>query len=181
MKKRNKLISILLALILYLAVLPASAETNANALLKSIDRLGRKGWVLNASFAARSDTIDVVIDELGEADSSDYVASAKGTYYTYGKEKLVFGVNKGEQIFEIRSFDARLSKIKLTDVTKYFGEPDHLTRSKTELFISYRVTKDLNVKFVFPRKGKNPAISHYCVFYPAGTVNMMADDPGRKW
>ncbi len=179
MKKR--LISILLVLTLCLAVLPASAETSANALLKSIDRLGQKGWALNASYTAGSDTIEDVMDDLGEADSSSYVASAKGTYYTYGKEKLVFGVNKGEQIFEIRCYDARLSKIKLSDVTGYFGEPDHLTRTKTELFISYKLTKDLNVKFVFPRKGKNPAVSHYCVFYPAGTVNLMADDPGRKW
>lgn len=179
MKKR--LISILLALTLCLAVLPASAETGASALLKSIDRLGQKGWALNAPYAAGSDTIGDVMDDLGEADSSGYVASAKGTYYTYAKEKLVFGVNKGDQIFEIRSYDARLSKIKLSDVTAYFGEPDHLTRTKTELFISYKLTKDLNVKFVFPRKGKNPAVSHYCVFYPAGTVNMMADDPGRQW
>jgi hypothetical protein len=179
MKKR--LISILLALTLCLVVLPASAETSANALLKSIDKLGQKGWVLNASYATGKDTIGVAMDELGEADSRDYVASAKGTYYTYNKARLVIGANKGDQIFEIRSYDARLAKIKLTDVTGYFGEPDHLTRSKTELFISYKLTNDLNIKFVFPRKGKNPAVSHYCVLYPAGTVNMMADDHGRKW
>jgi len=179
MKKR--LLTLLVAAALVLTAVPALAEANAKALLKSISKLAGKGRVLNASYAAGEDTIDSVEADWGAADKSDYVASAKGTYYTYDKEKVVFGVNKGMQIFEVRSYDARLSKIKLQDVTAYFGEPDHLTRSKTELFISYRITDDLNVKFVFPRVGKNPAVSHYCVFYPAGTVNMMADDPGRKW
>lgn len=169
------------AVALLLAAAPAFAEANAKALLKSISNLAGQGWVLNASYTTGEDTIDAVEAEWGTADSSDYVASAKGTYYTYAKEKVAFGVNKGMQIFEIRSYDARLSKIRLQDVTAYFGEPDHLTRSKTELFISYKITDDLNVKFVFPRAGKNPAVSHYCVFYPAGTINMMADDPGRQW
>lgn len=179
MKKR--FISILVALVLCLAVLPASAETDAGALLKSIDVLGKMGWVLNAPYKVESDTIDAVMDDLGAADSSNYVDSAKGTYYAYDAEKLVFGVNKGDQIFEIRSYDARLSAITLSDVTGYFGDPEHLTRSDTELFISYKLTDDFNIKFVFPRQGTNPAVSHYCVIYPAGTVNMMADDPGREW
>ncbi len=178
---KKKLTSILLALILCFAVLPASAETDAHALLKSIDVLGQMGWVLNAPYKAEQDTIDVAMNDLGDADSSNYVESAKGTYYTYDAQKLVFGVNKGEQIFEIRSFDARLSEIKLSDVTDYFGDPAHLTRSDTELFISYKLTDDFTIKFVFPRTGTNPAVSHYCVIYPAGTVNMMADDPGREW
>jgi len=177
----KKVISLILALVLCCAALPAAAETDARALLQSIDLLGQMGWVLNAPYKVESDTIEAVTGELGEADSSDYVASAKGTYYTYGAEKLVIGVNKGEQIFEIRSFDDRLSEITLSDVTDYFGDPEHLTRSDAELFVSYKLTDDFNIKFVFPRQSTNPAVSHYCVIYPAGTVNMMADDPGREW
>lgn len=179
--KRKSALSILLAVVLTLTLVTAYAESNAKTLLKSIDKLAQKGWVINASYAVKSDTIDAIIDDLGEADSSDYVASAKGTYYTFTKAKIVAGVNKGEQIFELRSFDSRLSGIKLKDVTAYFGKPDHETKTKTERFLSYRITDELNLKFVFSAKGTNPTLTHYCVFYPKGTVNMMADDPGRKW
>lgn len=179
--KRKSAVSFLLAIALMLTLIPAYAETSANTLLQCIDLLAPKGWIINASYTVAKDTYGDIENDIGAADESAYVASAKGTYYTFDEAKFVAGTNKGDQIFELRSFDDRLSAIKLKDVTGYFGTPDHETKTKTERFLSYKVTDDLNLKFVFPTKGSNPTLSHYCVFYPAGTINMMADDPGRQW
>ncbi len=182
--KRTKPVSILIALILTLALLPAAsacAETDAGALLNSIDLLARQGWILNCGYRAGSGTIGDVIEDLGEPDASEYVASAKGTYDTYDQAGFVVGFGKGDRIFELRSFDARLGSIQLNDVKAYYGEPDHTASGNGEQYLSYKLDDELNIKFVFSSSGKNPVLKHYNVLWPQGTVNMMADDPGRTW
>ncbi len=182
--KMAKPVSILMALFLCLALLPvapARAETDAQALLSSIDLLARQGWVLNCSYRVGSDTSGDVTSDLGEPDASDYVASAKGRYATYEQACIVVGYNKGEQIFELRSLDERLSAITLRDVKAFYGEPDHTASGGGEQYLSYKLSEKLNIKFVFASTGKNPALKHYNVLWPQGTVNMMADDPGRTW
>ena len=180
--KRIRWISVVLAVMVCFFALPAAnAETDAKALLKSIDLLAQQGWILNCAYRVQEDTVDEVTDALGEADSSDYVASAKGTYATFDKAGIVVGFNKGDQIFELRSMDARLSGIKLNDVKAYYGDPDHTASGSGEQYLSYTLSDSLNIKFVFSSSGKNPKLLHYNVLWPEGTVNMMADDPGRTW
>lgn len=180
--KRIQWISVVLALMVCLLAMPAAeAETDAKALLKSIDLLARQGWILNCGYKVQGDTVDKVTDEIGKPDSSDYVASAKGTYATYDAAHIVVGFNKGEQIFELRSYDARLSRIRLNDVKAFYGAPDHTASGNGERYLSYKLSDSLNIKFVFSSSGKNPQLLHYNVLWPQGTVNMMADDPGRTW
>ena len=182
--KMAKPVSILMTLILCLALLPvapARAETDAGALLNAVDLLARQGWILNCSYRAGSGTIGDVIDDLGEPDSSDYVSAAKGTYDTYDKEKIVVGFGKGDQIFELRSFDERLGNIRLNDVKAFYGQPDHSASGNGEQYLSYKLDDELNIKFVFSSSGKNPALKHYNVLWPQGTVNTMSEDPGRTW
>ena len=95
--KRKSALSILVAIVLMLTFVSANAETNAKTLLKSIDKLAQKGWTINASYTVGSDTIDVIENDIGKADSSGYIASAKGTYYTFTKAKIVAGVNKANR------------------------------------------------------------------------------------
>jgi hypothetical protein len=182
--KTKKLFAIIMALALFLAALPAApalAETDSKALLTSIDLLARQGWILNCGYRVQSDTVDKLTDDLGEPDSSDYVASAKGTYVTYEGEHIVAGFNKGMQLFELRSSDPRLKAITLKDVKSFYGAPDHTATSGGEQYLSYKLDDNLNIKFVFSSSGKNPTLKHYNVLWPKGTVNMMADDPGRSW
>ncbi|NLX02488.1 MAG: hypothetical protein GXY40_08160 [Syntrophomonadaceae bacterium] len=43
---------------------------------------------------------------------------------------------------------------------------------------------EFKIRFVFPAAGKTnpePTLDHISVFYPQGTVNQMADDPGIQW
>lgn len=182
--KRTKPVLILVALILSLALLPAAsayAETDAGALLNSIDLLARQGWIINCGYRLEENTVDDVIDDIGKPDESTYVESAKGTYATFDQAGFVVGYNKGEQIFELRSLDARLGGIKLNDVKAYYGEPDHKSTGSGEQYLSYKLTDDLNIKFVFSSSGKNPSLKHYNVLWPEGSANLMADDPGRTW
>jgi hypothetical protein len=182
--KMAKPVSILMALILCLAVLPASsarAGTDADALLNAIDLLARQGWILNCGYRLEENTVDDVTDDIGEPDESSYVESAKGTYATFDQARIVVGFNKGEQIFELRSFDARLGGVKLNDVKAYYGEPDHKSTGSGEQYLSYKLSDKLNIKFVFSSTGKNPSLKHYNVLWPEGSANLMADDPGRTW
>jgi len=182
--KRIKPVSILVALIMTLALLPAvsaHAETDAGALLNSIDLLARQGWILNCGYRLEENTVDDVTDDIGMPDKTAYVESAKGTYATFDQALFAVGFNKGDQLFELQSFDARLGGIKLSDVKAFYGEPDHKTTGSGEQHLSYRLTDKLNIKFIFSSSGKNPALKHYNVLWPEGTANLMAGDPGRTW
>ena len=61
--KRIQWISVVLALMVCLLAMPAAeAETDAKALLKSIDLLARQGWILNCGYKVQGDTVDEVTD-----------------------------------------------------------------------------------------------------------------------
>lgn len=183
MNKAKPVFTLVAAALCCLALLatPARAQSDATALLNSIDLLARQGWVLNCGCRVESDTADELTEQLGKPDKSDYVASAKGTYLTYERARIVAGINKGDQIFELRSTDARLDAIALSDVQAYFGAPDHTEKSGGEQYLSYVLSDALNIKFVFSSTGKDPSLKHYNVLWPKGTANLMADDPGRTW
>ena len=103
---------------------------------------------------------------------------AKGVYYNYENYKFAFGCNKGDQIFEIRSYDENLNTINLEDIENYFGTPDYESKTtEGEKVVGYKVSGDYKLKFVF----NEHSLDHYSVFYPEITANYMADDPGREW
>lgn len=53
---------------------------------------------------------------------------------------------------------------------------------KNERIIGYKVNDDFKLLFVFSdSKSEVSVLDHYSVLYPRGTVNSMADDPGREW
>ena len=159
-------------------------DNSQTVLLENIKKLAEQGKVINCDFPAKSTVIGNVKDKWGNPDKSVWVEQAKGIYDTYSKHNIVFGFNKGDQIFEVRSFDSRLGKISLSMVKKYFGTPAYDVKSNGEEIIGYTAGKEFKILYVFPlpADGSNNCIlKHYSVFYPAGTVNMMADYPGRIW
>lgn len=142
-----------------------------------------EGKVINSEFAAGKDSIMDVECKLGCAKEKSYVTEAKGEYSSYPLFKLAFGYNKGTMIFEARSFDDSIKNISLTDLKKILGKPDHLVINSKEHIVGYIVNKDYKLLFVF-KNGQdedNMMMDHYSVFYPDGTRNNMADDPGRPW
>lgn len=159
-------------------------DNSQKLLLENIKKLAKQGKIINCDFLAKSNVIEDVEKKWGKANKTDWVPKAKGTYATYSKYNVVFGFNKGSQIFEVRSFDSRLNKISLSMVKKAFGTPAYDVKSNGEEIIGYTAGQEFKILFVFsqPKNDNNDTLmSHYSILYPRGTVNMMADDPGRQW
>ncbi len=156
----------------------------SQALLVSIRQLAEKGKVINSDFAAKLTVIEDVEKKWGKPDSVDWVAAAKGNYAAYANHAMVFGFNKGSQIFEVRSFDKQLQKIALSQVKDSFGTPAYTATVGEEDIIGYTAGEEFKILLVFPKAtsaNPDPALDHYSVLYPQGTVNSMANDPGRQW
>jgi hypothetical protein len=154
------------------------------SLISDIMTLGKQGKIINSDFSAKTNTIGDVQKILGSADKTDYVAAAGGSYFTYTNHNVVFGVNKGDQIFEVRSFDSRLKSVTLTEAKKVLGTPAHDVKSNGQEIIGYAANSEFKIEMVFPEptsSNPNPVIDHYNVLYPLGTVNSMKADSGRQW
>ncbi len=152
--------------------------------LNEIIQLAQQGKVINCEFPIESTVIGTVKEKWGKPDQEDYVAAAKGTYATYLKQDVVFGINKGSQIFDVRSYDESLKQVTMTKVKEVLGTPDNLHHFAAEDMLVYEVGEKYQLLFIFPkatRQNPDPQLDHYNVFYPRGTVNMMADDPGIKY
>ncbi|HEY5587033.1 MAG TPA: M56 family metallopeptidase [Ruminiclostridium sp.] len=156
----------------------------AESLISIIYSYGKSGKIINSDFLVKANTIQDVEKVWGKADKTDWVAAAKGNYATYNSHNVVFGFNKGDQIFEIRSFDSRLKGITINKVKEILGAPAHDVKSNGQEIIGYITSSEFKVEMVFPQPTKthpNPVLDHYNVFYPQGTVNNMGNDPGRQW
>ncbi len=164
---------------------PSSQQNEAQkTLLLNMQKAAQQGKVINIDFAAKANTIEDVEDKWGKEDKTEYIAAAKGSYSTYSKHNAVFGFNKGSQLFEVRSFDSQLKDVALSTVKEVLGKPAYDVKSDTEEIIGYVINKEFKILLVFPNpktSGEDPKLDHYSVLYPQGTVNSMADDPGREW
>lgn len=157
---------------------------SSQTLLSNMIHLAKLGKVINSDFPVKTTTIGDVEKLWGQADSTDYVAAAKGRYATFSSNKIVFGINKGEQIFEVRSFDSRLTSLSLSNVKAILGTPAYDAKSNGQEIIGYTAGPEFKIEIVFSQpttSNPDPVIDHYSVLYPQGTVNSMADDPGRQW
>lgn len=157
---------------------------NAKAVLAEMMESAKKGLVFGCEFPVKTTVIENVTAKWGKADKTQYVAAAKGTYSDYSKKKIVLGFNKGSQIFEARSFDSKLSAVTLSKAKEIYGNPAYTNTTNGETVIGYVVSKELKLLLVFTLpadKNSDPVLDHYSVLYPSGTVNSMADDPGREW
>ncbi|KUO60926.1 MAG: antirepressor [Gracilibacter sp. BRH_c7a] len=154
------------------------------SLLLNMMAAGEQGKVLFCDFPVKTTSLQEVEKAWGKADQTDYVAAAKGRYATYSSHNVVFGINKGDQIFEVRSSDSRLKGITLAEAKTVLGTPAYNAESNGQEIIGYTTNSEFKVEMVFPQptsEDPNPVIDHYNVLYPSGTVNSMADDPGRQW
>ena len=153
-------------------------------LLNQISQLAQQGKIINCEFPVEKTVIDTVEEKWGKPDKVDYVAQAKGSYATYGKHKVVFGFNKGSQIFDVRSFDDQVKQITMSKVKEVLGKPGNTLQYDTEDMLVYQAGENYELLFIFPKANQqdaDPKLDHYNVFYPRGTVNLMADDPGISY
>lgn len=167
---------------------PSSSATQttdtAKELLLNMKQLAVQGKVINSAFPVKTTVIEDVKSQWGEPDKTEWVAAAKGNYATYSKHAMVFGLNKGSQIFEVRSFDKQLRNLSLAKTKEVYGTPAYDVNVNGEKIIGYTAGQEFKMEFVFPlttASDSNSMMDHYLVLYPKGTVNNMADDPGRQW
>ena len=161
-----------------------NADKSATMLLHSIMDTAKLGKVINCIYPDGTTVIDDVITAWGDPANTAYIADAKGTYSDYPKHNVTFGFNKGDQIFEVRSFDPALSKITLSKATEIFGKPDYTAAVNGQKIIGYVANADFKILLVFPAPtaaAANPTLAHYSVLYPKVTPNLMSGDPGREW
>lgn len=158
---------------------------NIEDLLGEINIRAKEGMILNVDFKARDDSFDNIETHWGKAYKREFIEEAKGTYVTYLEKNTVFGMNKGEMIFEIRSFAKKIKEISLKDIVSFYGQPEYEALLKNdERIVGYKVSNDFKVEFVLKNsKGKSDEqfVDHYGVFYPKGTINNMSGDRGRDW
>ena len=161
-----------------------NADKSATMLLHSIMDAAKLGKVINCVYPDGTTVIDDVIKAWGDPSNTAYIADAKGTYSDYPKHNVTFGFNKGDQIFEVRSFEPALAKITLSKATGVFGKPDYTAVVNGEKIIGYVANGDFKILLVFPESTAvmtDPALIHYSVLYPKVTPNYMSGDPGREW
>lgn len=153
-------------------------------LLLNLRELAEQGKVINCDYPVKATIFENVTAQWGDPDKRDWVAAAKGEYATFSSRDVVFGINKGSQIFEVRSFSAQIKQITLAKTKEFFGAPPYDVKVNGEQIIGYTAGQEFKIEFVFPEStssSPDPKLDHYLVLYPRGTVNMMADDPGRQW
>lgn len=162
----------------------AAREKANKELISDIVESAKQGKIINCEFPVRTTNFGDVENTWGKADQTSWVPAAKGTYSTYSKKNVAFGWNKGMAIFEVRSFDSRLKNITLADLKQSLGTPAYDTKANDQQIIGYTTGTDYKLLFVLAQTtdvNTNPVLDHYSVFDPRGTVNSMADDPGREW
>jgi hypothetical protein len=147
-------------------------------------KLAELGKVINCDFPVKTTALEDVKKKWGEPDKVDWVPAAKGNYATYSSRAVVFGFNKGMQIFDVRSYDKQLQNITLAKAKEVYGAPAYDVKVNGEEIIGYTAGQEFKIELVFPiptNSSPDPKLDHYLVLYPKGTVNSMADDPGRQW
>lgn len=163
---------------------PSQATDTSIALLQDMRQLAEQGKVINCDFPVKTTVLEDVKKKWGEPDKVDWVPAAKGNYATYSSRAVVFGFNKGMQIFEVRSYDKQLQNISLAKTKEVYGAPAYDVKVNGEEIIGYTAGQEFKIELVFPiptNSSPDPRLDHYLVLYPKGTVNSMADDPGRQW
>lgn len=161
------------------------ASDATTTLLLNMMQSAEQGKVINSEFPVKTTSIDTVKTAWGKPDQTDYVAAAKGSYATFGNHNVVFGFNKGNQIFEVRSI-ARLQFARITQnkAKEVLGISVYDTTYNGQEIIGYPAGAEFKIEMVFPQStttNPDPPMDHYNVLYPEGTANDLTNDPGRQW
>ncbi len=118
-------------------------------------------------------TIETVQREWGRGRSS---SAGAGIYVTYSAHKAAFGVGPGDQIFDVRSDSSSIQKITREDVMAALGPPGAVRFADNTTIYMYPDGPNYQVLWTFEGGPGHTAntVNHVSVFWPQGTVNLMA-------
>lgn len=154
---------------------PEKGEPTAEQEVEEMMKLAAEGRVAHSDFAVEHGLMDDVEKEWGEPDKDEF--AGQGMYATYEKRHIVFGYNKGMQLFDVRSDDPEVQKLTLEDVVKALGKSKDVRETGGDAIYVYKASPDYELKFIVPKptaKNRNPHVDHISVFYPQGAKNLMA-------
>jgi hypothetical protein len=135
--------------------------------------LAREGRVFNTKFQVEKNTIDQVETKYGKGKSGE-AAEPWNRYVTYSSRNLSFGFNKGDQIYDVRSYDPTLQELRLWEVKKVLGKPDDTKSYQKQAIYIYQVTKEIQLKWVFSSSDPEANVDHISVINPQLSKNLMA-------
>lgn len=164
------------------AASPAAAEPGAAAgaasaapqelskQLNELLQLAKQGKVPGVEYAAHSGLIDDVEAAWGEPDTKE--TAGKGMYSTYSGKHVVFGFNKGSQIFDVRSSASDLQQLTLKQIEGVLGQPDDKAVNGSDHIYIYQANKQYQLKFIIPES--SGTVDHISVFSEQDSINNMA-------
>lgn len=138
--------------------------------VKDLFELAKEGKVPNVPFAAHTGDIEEIEKAWGKANKTEHAGN--GMYATFTNKNVVFGFNKGSQVFDVRSYHAELKSITLQEIEKALGKPSSVKANGEDKIYVYKVNNQFELKFVIPKStGK---VDHISVFSPEDSINKMA-------
>lgn len=138
--------------------------------VQALYKLAKRGKVEGIKYPVHTTVIDKVEKDWGKPDKT--VWSGKGNYWTYKSKKVIFGFNKGSQIFEVRSSDPELQKLTRKSVEQALGKPDSPAYDDNNLYYTYNVSDTFQIKFAISKK--KDMVNYVSVYAPKDAVNNMA-------
>jgi hypothetical protein len=145
--------------------------------LQAIVLRAKEGKVPGNDFAAHFNMIDQIYKAWGDPDKQDF--AGRGMYATYTQRGFAFGVNKGEQLFDVRSYRPEIQEIKLSTVKAELGNPDHLNRlsNPDQDVMIYQMNDMFQLQLIFPHPttaNPDPNLDHISVYCEQDSHNYMA-------
>ncbi|MDR2995838.1 MAG: YjgB family protein [Bacillus cereus] len=138
--------------------------------VKDLFELAKEGKVPDVPFAAHTGDIEEIEKAWGKANKTEHAGN--GMYATFTNKNVVFGFNKGSQVFDVRSYHAELKSITLQEIEKALGKPSSVKGNSEDKIYVYKVNNQFELKFVIPKStGK---VDHISVFSPEDSINKMA-------
>lgn len=99
-----------------------------------------------------------------------------GIYVSYPAHHVAFGINQGEQIFDVRAYTPSVTAITRADVTAALGPPAEVRYASNTTIYLYPDQLNYQVLWVFSGGPGHTGdtVNHVDVVWPQGTVNLMA-------
>ncbi len=148
----------------------------AAALVRESMALAKQGKAIDIPFTLQQN-MGTVQNLWGNTNSLN--AAGAGIYMTYSSHAAAFGLNKGSQIFDIRSYNSKLKAITLSDIESVLGQPADTRHTPDSMIYMYPAGANYQLLFVFPWSSNGSmgnTVDHVSVFWPQGTVDLMAQN-----
>lgn len=153
-----------------------TTATAAAQLVRQTMALAKQGKVSGIPFVQQSN-MSAVNQAWGKPDSQNMAGA--GMYASYGARNVAFGFNKGEQIFDLRSYSALFQTVAFADIQSALGNPGAVRQTSDSYIYMYPAGADYQLLWVFPKLSdgsRGVHVNHVSVFWPQGTVDLMAQN-----